>query len=204
MNAWTGCFDPDSMVEGLDDGVSQVLKPSTLMVGSHNSSAENLKLSTEELSYQYSNTRREEPASAAMELQLQNQRMAFNTHLMKDSSDQPVAFPSSSFPNSFISFMNPTHTTPLSDLQRTDTLDASHRRFGTEVERRREMQDKYQTLRNLIPNPNPTKVLHFHSFSISHMILPLLQDFSSSCFLVGNLSRLWFYLLWSCLLKFHR
>ncbi|OAY44881.1 transcription factor bHLH91 [Manihot esculenta] len=154
----TGCFDPNSMVEGPDDGLSQVLQPPPpppLMAGSttnsHNSFEENLKLSTEELSYHHSN---QEDATAAMELQLQNQQMAFNTHLMQDSSNQVLAFtsssladasytptadllnifhlprcsPSSLLPNSSISFANPTHTAPLGfvgDLPMTDTASAS-------------------------------------------------------------------------------
>ncbi|KAJ9174589.1 hypothetical protein P3X46_013224 [Hevea brasiliensis] len=157
----TGCFDPNSMVEG-PDGLSQVLKPPPppvpLMAGSttnsHNSFEDNIKLSAEELSYHHCNPHQEVDASAAMDIQLQNQQMAFNTHLMQDSSNQVLAFASSSLadasytptadllnlfhlprcsassllPNSSISFTNPTHTTPLGlvgDLPMTDTASAS-------------------------------------------------------------------------------
>ncbi|KAF2293738.1 hypothetical protein GH714_004415 [Hevea brasiliensis] len=157
----TGCFDPNSMVEG-PDGLSQVLKPPPppvpLMAGSttnsHNSFEDNIKLSAEELSYHHSNPHQEVDASAALDIQLQNQQMAFNTHLMQDSSNQVLAFASSSLadasytptadllnlfhlprcsassllPNSSISFTNPTHTTPLGlvgDLPMTDTASAS-------------------------------------------------------------------------------
>ncbi|EEF28027.1 transcription factor bHLH91 [Ricinus communis] len=168
----TGCFDPNSMVEGADDGLCQVLQippqPQPLMAGSttnsHNSYEENLKLSADqELSYHHSNNphhhHQEDDASAsaaaAMETQLQNHQMGFDTHLMQDSSNQVMAFNSSTslqdatfaqtpdllnlfhlprgstsslLPNSSISFTNPSHTAPLGfvgDLPMADTASAS-------------------------------------------------------------------------------
>ncbi|KAF2293739.1 hypothetical protein GH714_004422 [Hevea brasiliensis] len=132
MNEEAGCFDPNSMVEGPDDGLSQVLQPPPIMAGSttnsHNSFKENLKLSTEELSYHHSNPLQEEDVSAAMEIQLQNQQMVFNTH-----------------------------TTPLGfggDLSMTDKLYESYKQLSaTELQRRQQLIDKYRTLRDLIPHP---------------------------------------------------
>ncbi|KAJ9158647.1 hypothetical protein P3X46_024212 [Hevea brasiliensis] len=175
MHGEIGCFDTNSMVQGADDGIGQVLQPppppppmAGRTINIHNGFEENLKMSTEELenlklskeglSYHHSYLHhQEEDTSAAREIQLQNhQQMAFNnTHLMQDSSNQVLAFTSSSLadastytstadlfnlfhlprcsassllPNSSISFTNPTHTTPLGfagDLPMTDTASAS-------------------------------------------------------------------------------
>ncbi|KAJ9174590.1 hypothetical protein P3X46_013225 [Hevea brasiliensis] len=132
MNEEAGCFDPNSTVEGPDDGLSQVLQPPPVMAGStansHNSFKENLKLSTEELSYHHSDPLQKEDVSAAMEIQLQNQQMVFNTH-----------------------------TTPLGfggDLSMTDKLCESYKQLSaTELQRRQQLIDKYRTLRDLIPHP---------------------------------------------------
>ncbi|KDP43627.1 hypothetical protein JCGZ_16914 [Jatropha curcas] len=161
----TDCFDPNSIVEGPDGELCQVLQPPPppppLMAGSsttnsHNSLEENLKLSADEICHHsLNNPHLEEDASAAtaavMEIQLQNQQMGLNTHLIHEPSNH-LAFTSSSslpdssytpppdllnlfhlprsslLPNSSISFTNPNHTTPLGfvgDLPMTDTASAS-------------------------------------------------------------------------------
>ncbi|KAF2319697.1 hypothetical protein GH714_018071 [Hevea brasiliensis] len=116
MHGEIGCFDTNSMVQGADDGIGQVLQPppppppmAGRTINIHNGFEENLKMSTEELenlklskeglSYHHSYLHhQEEDTSAAREIQLQNhQQMAFNnTHLMQDSSNQVLGFTSSS------------------------------------------------------------------------------------------------------------
>ncbi|OAY39902.1 transcription factor bHLH91 [Manihot esculenta] len=116
-----GCsFDPNSMVEGPEDEICQVLQPPphppqmAETTTNDLSFEENLKLSTEELqnlklskerlSYHHSNFHhQEDDASASMEIHLQNhQQMAFNnTHLMQDSSNQVLTFTSSDLLNLF-------------------------------------------------------------------------------------------------------
>ncbi|XP_050209045.1 transcription factor bHLH91-like isoform X2 [Mercurialis annua] len=137
----TGCFDPNSMVEGADDGLCQALQtpPQPLMAGSstnsHNSYEEhhnnnnNNKIPTHDHELSYNHHHHQDDVSAAMEIQLQNQQMGcFNTHLMQDHCNQVLNFnqDSSAFPqtpdllnllhlprcsNSSISFTNPNHNT---------------------------------------------------------------------------------------------
>ncbi|KDP43626.1 hypothetical protein JCGZ_16913 [Jatropha curcas] len=107
----TDCFDPNSMVEGPEGGLCQVLQPPLppppLMAGSstttsHNSLEENLKLSADELCHHsFNNPHLEEDASAAvMEIQLQIQQMDLNAHLMHESSNYLAFTSSSSLPDS--------------------------------------------------------------------------------------------------------
>ncbi|KDP43625.1 hypothetical protein JCGZ_16912 [Jatropha curcas] len=111
-------------------------------VNSHNSVEENLKLSTDGISYHHSmnNPNQEEDASAVatavMKIPLQIQLKDLNTYLTQESLNQVLAVRSdssspdlfqlsrsSTLPNPSISFTNPKDTTPLSsgDLPIADT-----------------------------------------------------------------------------------